>query len=62
MNPKEIINNGEDAIGFFSEEDILFHITMGMDSTEEIEDFETRYNKTIKDLRTLLEAYRKQNA
>ena len=61
MNTQEILENAEDAIGFFSEEDILFHLTMGIDNNEDIEDLERRYNKTLKALRTLLEAYKKQN-
>ena len=56
MNPKEVIENAEDTFAFFSEEEILFHMTQGMDA-ENIHPFVANYTKAINDLRKLLECY-----
>ena len=56
MNEKQVYENASEAIAFFDEEDILWHMTNGMDE-EDVDDFTDRFNKTMRNLRRVHEAF-----
>ena len=56
-NREKITQDAADAIDFFNEEAILFHMTMGIDA-ENREAFEKAFHESMTALRTLLSAYK----
>lgn len=65
---KQIINEAEDGIEFFIEENICFHMTMGMEIYEDdngnevdmAKDFEKRFQTSITAVRKLIEVARNE--